>query len=117
MLSASTLELTSFSNTLVEGTIDCDRDGYLYTSIPQSGNWYAEVDGQEAEIVLTGDAMIGVMLTEGTHEVRFVYRNAAFSLGWKVSLGCAIVFSVLVYVAYQPKGQKGKYEKNKKEKR
>ena len=117
VLSASTLELTSFSNTLVEGTIDCDRDGYLYTSIPQNGNWYAEVDGQEAEIVLTGDAMIGVMLTEGTHEVRFVYRNAAFSLGWKVSLGCAIVFSVLVYVAYQPKGQKGKYEKNKKEKR
>ena len=114
VLNASTLELTSFSNTLVEGTIDCDRDGYLYTSIPQNGNWYAEVDGEEAEIVLTGGAMVGVMLTEGTHEVRFVYRNAAFSLGWKISLGCALVFAVLVYVAYQPKVPKGKYETKKK---
>ena len=117
MLAASTLELTGFSNTLVEGTINCDRDGYLYTSIPQNGNWYAEVDGEEAEIVLTGDAMVGVMLTEGTHEVRFVYRNAVFSLGWKISLGCALIFAVLVYIAYQPKGHKGKYEKKKKEKR
>ena len=112
ILSASTLELTSFSNTLVEGTIDCDRDGYLYTSIPQNGNWYVEVDGEEAETVLTGDAMVGVMLTEGAHEVRFVYRNAAFSLGWKISLGCALIFTVLAYLSREKrKPQKGRYEK------
>ena len=113
VLSASTLELTSFSNTLVEGTILCDRDGYLYTSIPQNGNWQVEVDGEPAEIVLTGNAMIGVMLTEGEHEIHFIYRNAAFSLGWKISLGCALVFAILVYVSNQPKLPKGKYEKKK----
>ena len=36
-LNASTLELTQFENTYVEGTIQCDRDGILYTSIPQNG--------------------------------------------------------------------------------
>ena len=112
ILSASTLELTSFSNTLVEGTISCDRDGYLYTSIPQNGNWYAEVDGEPAEIILTGDAMVGVMLTEGEHEVRFVYRNEAFSLGWKISLGCALILVVLAYVNREKRRPvKGKYEK------
>ena len=35
VLSASTLELTKFSNTQVEGTINCNRNGVLYTSIPQ----------------------------------------------------------------------------------
>ena len=113
VLSASTLELTSFSNTLVEGNITCDRDGYLYTSIPQNGNWFAEVDGEEAEILLTGDAMVGVMLTEGDHEVRFVYENKAFSVGWKISLTCALVFSVLAYISNQKSGPRGKYEKRK----
>lgn len=114
ILSASTLELTHFSNTLVEGTIQCDRDGYLYTSIPQNGNWYAEVDGEKAEIMLTGDVMVGVKLTQGTHTVRFVYHNAAFALGWKISLVCAIVFAALVCSVYKPQLRTGKYEQKKR---
>ena len=114
VLAASTLELTGFSNTLVEGTIQCDRDGYLYTSIPQNGNWVAEVDGEPAEIILTGDAMIGLMLTEGDHEIRFVYENKAFALGWKISLACGLIFAVLAYVSVQKNPRKGKYEKKEK---
>ena len=116
VLAASQLELTGFSNTLVEGTISCDRDGLLYTSIPQNGNWSVEVDGEPAEVTLIGDAMVGVMLTEGSHEITFTYHNAAFSLGWKISLACALVFVVLAYVQYQPKLElkKGKYEKKGK---
>ena len=94
-LNAATLELTEFSNTRVSGTIECDRNGLLYTSIPQNGNWFVEVDGQAAEVVLTGDVMVGVMLTEGSHELTFTYRNEAFSLGWKVSLACLAIFSLL----------------------
>ena len=108
-LSASTLELTEFSNTRVSGTIDCNRDGLLYTSIPQNGNWSAEVDGREAEVVLIGEAMVGVMLTEGTHEVTFIYRNEAFSLGWKISLVCLLVLMSLIWLTGAR--SKGKYSK------
>ena len=123
ILNTSTMELTSFSNTLVEGTIDCDRDGLLYTSIPQNGNWSVLVDGEAAEIALVGECMIAVELTAGTHEITFTYHNAAFSLGWKISLGCAVVFGVLVWAVYKPDlrklapnksqkwAKKGKYEK------
>ncbi len=103
ILNASTLELTEFSNTRVSGDISCNRDGYLYTSIPQNGNWHAYVDGQEAEITLLGDAMVGLYLTQGTHTVQFVYRNAAFSLGWKISLGCALVLVGIACAVYLPK--------------
>ena len=102
VLNASTLALTTFENTLVEGTIDCDRDGLLYLSIPQNGNWSVEVDGYAAEIMLVGDCMIGVELSQGTHTVTCVYRNAAFSLGWKITLGCAVVFLALVQIVYKP---------------
>ena len=72
ILSASTLELTKFTNTRVAGEIACDRDGLLYTSIPQNGNWTVWVDNEPAEIVLVGDVMAAVDLTEGHHTVRFV---------------------------------------------
>lgn len=113
VLNASTLELTSFSNTRVEGTIDCDRNGLLYTSIPQNGNWYVLVDGQEAQISLVGNCMIGVELTRGEHTVCFVYRNDAFSLGWKISLGCALVFAALILIVYKPdlRMKKGRFQK------
>lgn len=102
ILSSSTLYLETFENTFVEGTITCDRDGLLYTSIPQNGNWSAEVDGKPAEIVLTGDVMAGVYLTEGEHRVTFTYHNAAFSLGWKLSLVFAVGFLVLIQINYKP---------------
>ena len=110
-LSASTLHLTSFSNTKVEGTINCNRDGLLYTSIPQNGNWIAKVDGEKTDIVLIGDAMIGVPLTEGNHTVTFTYHNRAFALGWKVSLACVLVFILITFTVYKPTRKKGKYEK------
>ena len=108
-LNASTLELTEFSNTRVSGMIECDWEGLLYTSIPQNGNWSVEVDGREAEAVLTGDVMLGVMLTEGTHQVTFTYHNDAFSLGWKISLGCALALVVMVLLTRSKSN--GKYYK------
>ena len=111
VLAASTLELDTFRNTHVSGTINCNRDGVLYTSIPQDGNWHAIVDGEEVEPILVGDAMVAVPVTEGHHEITFVYRNKAFALGWKISLGCLLIFGGLTYVAYFRKRlhYKGKY--------
>ncbi len=113
ILAASQLELTHFENTRVEGTILCDRDGLLYTSIPQNGNWSATVDGAPAEIKLVGDAMIAVELTEGEHTVTFSYHNAAFALGAKITLLCALVFLLLVLLQYRPRRtvKVGKYQR------
>jgi uncharacterized membrane protein YfhO len=114
ILNASTLELTEFRNTYVKGTVDCDRDGLLYASIPQNGNWTVRVDGEEAQIRLIGDCMLGVELTQGDHTVEYIYRNPAFSAGWKISLACTLVFLGLYFSVNKPrlpKHVKGKFEK------
>ena len=110
ILKESTLKLSTFRNTLIEGTISCNRNGVLYTSIPQNGNWKAYVDNKEVPIVEIGNAMVGLLLSEGNHTVCFVYHNAAFSLGWKISLACLLVFIGLTWSVYYPKKKKGKYE-------
>ena len=92
VLAASTLELTHFSNTRVEGTINCNRDGLMYTSIPQNGeNWHVAVDGKEVKATLIGDCMMAVELTEGEHEIVFTYKNSACHLG-----ACITILSVLI---------------------
>ena len=111
ILASSVWEPDEFSNTKISGTISCNRDGLLYTSVPQNGNWTAYLDGVETDIVLVGDCMIAVPVTEGDHTFELRYHNSAFSLGWKISLGCAIIFSVLVVGVYLPKRHKGKYER------
>ena len=71
------------------------------------------MDGKPAEIQLTGDCMVSVPLTEGKHLVEYTYRNPAFSLGWKISLLCVAVFSVLVYSREKTAliRKRGKYER------
>ena len=110
-LNASTLELTEFTTTYVEGTVKANRDGLLYTSIPQDGNWQVRVDGTPVNTVLVGDVMIGVPITAGKHIVSFTYSNKAFDLGWKISLVCLAAFLGLIQAHYAPK-KKGKYERN-----
>ncbi len=111
VLAASTLELTEFSTTRVAGTITCDRDGLLYTSIPQDGNWKVSVDGKEVEPVLVCDVMLSIPITAGEHTVVYSYHNAAFELGWKISLGCFLIFLLLVFKVYKPTAKAGKYLK------
>ncbi len=118
ILNAATLELTHFESTHLVGRIRCNRDGLLYTSIPQNGNWTARVDGKTVQTQLVGDCMLAIPLTQGDHQVSFTYENRAFSLGWKVSLVCAAVFGMLYWAGYQPeipglgkKPRRGKFQK------
>ena len=111
ILSASVWEPDEFTNTKIGGTISCNRDGLLYTSVPQNGNWTAYVDGKETDIILIGDCMIAVQISEGDHTFSLHYHNEAFSLGLKISLVCAVIFGFLTFGAYFPKQHKGKYER------
>ena len=129
VLAASTLELTEFSDTYISGVINCNRDGLLYTSIPQcgndrtertvdedgtvinattspEGNWVVYVDGVRVENVLVGNAMVAVELTEGVHTVELRYENKAFRYGLLISLGCGAVFGGIVLCDYLGKRKK-----------
>ena len=114
VLSASTLQLTKFTNTQVRGIVKCNRDGLLYTSIPHMGNWTAEVDGKPVDVVLVGDCMVAVNLTEGTHVVSFRYTNKAFITGLIVTILCVLIFAALIYFQHCQRNMNGKYQTGKK---
>ena len=92
VLNASTWNLTECTTTYISGTIRCDRDGLMYTSVPQDGNWIAYVDGERVEPVLVGEVMLSIPMTEGVHEVELRYENKAYEYGLLISIGCAAAF-------------------------
>ena len=61
--------------------------------------------------------MVSVPLSRGEHRVELIYRNQAFAIGWKVSLGCMVVLMILTQLIYKPnwkdlfRPQKGKFQK------
>ena len=103
ILSESTLNITEFSNTFIKGSINCHKDGLLYTSVPQNGeNWKVLVDGKPAKIVLIGDVMIGIELLEGSHTIEFKYENNSFVIGAIISSVSFISFMTIWIVIYKP---------------
>ena len=112
ILSQSVFDIEYFSNTKISGKIDCQKSGVLYTSIPQNGNWIAYVDGKQTDTIEIGNAMVGLHLTEGQHEITFRYRNTSFYIGATISAICLIIFSLLTFFIYRDKNRKiiGKYE-------
>ncbi len=112
LLAASTLSINTIRNTYLSGTVKCNRDGVLYTSIPQNGNWSAYVDGKPAEIAVIGGAMIGLILPEGEHEITLMYSNKAFLIGAIVSAACLFTFAGITIYFYRDtlRKRRGKYE-------
>ena len=98
------MKLDSFDETKFSGTIKVNgADKLLYTSIPYDESWDIYVDGQyvpysSGEIVRIGDALIGVKLSDGEHNVAFRYRARGLSTGLKMTaFGLLLVCLWLVW--------------------
>lgn len=81
------LNVTEFKDGYVKGNISADGDCVMFTSIPYNDGWTATVDGKKVEIITIGDALLGIRLTGGNHEVTLEYHTEGFPLG--------IMFTVL----------------------
>lgn len=102
ILSQSTLKGTEASDTVLEGTINADRSGLLYTSIPYEKGWHVEVDGKEAEVVAVGGGACAVNLSEGEHTVRFYYIPDGFVIGM-AAFTVSVLFFAFMWVCTSKK--------------
>lgn len=104
-LSRSVLEQVSARGNRLTGTINADRDGELVLTIPYDRSWNCFVDGQKVSPDLIGEALIGIPLSKGEHEIRLTYMPAGIAAGLWISIACGILM-VLSFL----------YERHKKKK-
>ena len=101
ILSGSQLVVESYTDTSLEGYIDVQEDGIMYTSIPFDGGWRVCVDGEKAEIKSLQDSLMYIELDEGFHEIEMKFIPQGFVLGIAITGFCILIFAVLCARTYK----------------
>lgn len=81
LLSLSEMDITSFSDTHLKGTVNAGYNGYLYTSIPYDKGWEIFIDGKKQETFDLFDCQLACRITSGRHEVEFKYTPPGLVYG------------------------------------
>lgn len=103
-LNAGAMEIEEFRDGYVEGSVDCDEDCVLFTSIPYEQGWEAYIDGAQTQVdSLVENAFVGLKLTDGHHDIVFKYTAPGMYLGRFIT----IVAAVLIMVYYVISRRKG----------
>lgn len=97
-LDSQTMELTSFSDRRITGTIDVKKAGDLVFSIAKEDGWKAYVDGREINPEIFAEAFISIPLEEGTHDIELCYTTPGLKMGAGISFGCVLLFLVSLAV-------------------
>lgn len=97
ILSEGGLTLTACSDTHLEGTMMCQRDGLCYFSIPYEAGWSASVDGAAVETVAIDGGMLAVPVSVGSHTIVLNYTPRGFAAGAGLTL-CAVGVLVVLYL-------------------
>ncbi|MCM1226829.1 MAG: YfhO family protein [Clostridium sp.] len=100
-LLAGGLDITDYSDTKIEGSIEAQEDCMMYTSIPYDGGWTVYVDGKKTEVTSLKDALMCVPLSAGKHDIKMTYCPPGFITGLIITISALALF-VLLWV-FEPK--------------
>lgn len=94
-LSAHPWNLTSWTDTSLKGSISCDQEGWLFTSIPFDAGWKVLVDGREQEPEKILDSFVGIRLSAGSHTVTMKYTPKGLIPGAMISAVSAVLLALI----------------------
>ncbi|MBP3339992.1 MAG: YfhO family protein [Lachnospiraceae bacterium] len=90
------LEIESYDDTYIKGSITAKEDGTMLTSIIYDKGWSVYIDGEKTEIGSFNEALLTVNVPEGTHTIEFKYTPNGLYLG----LAITIVSIILIFAIY-----------------
>lgn len=97
------LEIESFKENHIKGTIIAEKDGIMFTSISWEPGWKIYVDGEKVEPIKLVDALIGVPVTEGTHTIEMKFFPEGMTLG--IIISAIGIITVIVIAVYEHKNR------------
>lgn len=95
VLQDESLELTSWKDTKLSGTITTEKGGVMMTSIPYDPGWKVFVDGVETDITEVKDTVLGVELTPGTHTIELRFMPQGLVLGGLITALSLVMLLVI----------------------
>ena len=105
-LKGSGLNITQFDTDLIKGTIDCKKDGILFTSIPYDEGWSFYINGNQTDTIKCADYLTCCEITEGEHEITFSYTVPGIKTGAVISAVCLSLFIITVIIHKKRRDEK-----------
>lgn len=96
ILSSRQLEVTSYTDTSLEGVVDAGQGGFLFLTIPYSEGFTLMVDGKNAELIPVQNALCGVYLDAGVHNISLKYQPRAFVPSLIISIVGLVIFGLVM---------------------
>jgi uncharacterized membrane protein YfhO len=87
------LELTSFRQNRIEGTVRLEQKSVLVLQTPFDSGWRALQDGQAALTLKADVGLLGVALDAGEHKVELRYSTPFLGLAFAISLASLALFA------------------------
>ena len=94
-LNKSPMELTSFGDRALSGTVTALERGNLFTTIPYDAGWTVLVDGVPAKTRTVFDTFLGIDLEAGEHEIAFSYTPQGLREGAVITAVSGAVLAAL----------------------
>ncbi len=115
VLSQTGLNLTKWTDTEVEGTVQAEEDGILMTSIPYDEGWTVYVDGSEVKPEKIKDTFLGISLNAGEHSIRLSFFPMGLKLGMGIT-GVSLLFFLLLFMSQRRKDKKARARRRERQK-
>ena len=95
------LEVTKYSDTLIEGNIKVKKNNLMFTSIAYDESWKVLVDGKEVKTKKLANAYLGFNIKKGNHHIKMVYYPKYMKQGLIISM--ISLFTLIGYIIYKNK--------------
>lgn len=113
-LAGNSLNVESYSDTTIKGTVKAKENCYLYSSIPYDDGWSVYVDGKKAETFEIGGTLLAIELTSGQHKIEYKYFSVGFLYG--IIISAVTVFGLCGFYIYNKSSLKLNKSKRRKDK-
>jgi len=89
-----TISDVNFTNNQIVGNVRAQSNGFVMFSQSYFPGWHAYVDGKEVELYCVSGTIMGAMVPQGEHEIKFTYIPTYTIIGGVVTVGTYVALIV-----------------------
>ncbi len=101
ILSNQQVFIEEFNDTSIKGRVTATEKSLIYTSIPYDSNWQVYIDGEKVssdKIIAIGDALLGVYVDKGNHNIELRYEMKMLYMGALVTIATCLFIAIYYLV-------------------
>lgn len=103
-LKRNSLNVTNWSSGIIEGDVNAQQDGFVFTSLVYDEAWSVKVDGKKVKTYALQDGLMYFDIEKGSHKVEIEYNVPGFAMGMGIT--CVTFLGILVWCIFCLKNNK-----------